>query len=141
MQITAKILSGLFATGIIVGGGILGWYLYNSRVEKSLSPLKKQLDFEVKNESEYKENDVFPNIYANDFYDTIKVKQGKVYIDEWLVENVIKEIISKVKVSFGSLNFRYKIDENQQTIYIEILWKYKKNKLNRNYKISLYQDI
>ncbi|MFU0909229.1 MHO_1590 family protein [Mesomycoplasma ovipneumoniae] len=141
MQITAKILSGLFATGIIVGGGILGWYLYNSRVEKSLSPLKKQLDFEVKNESEYKENDVFPNIYANDFYDTIKVKQGKVYIDEWLVENLIKEIISKVKVSFGSLNFRYKIDENQQTIYIEILWKYKKNKLNRNYKISLYQDI
>ncbi|WP_337895953.1 MHO_1590 family protein [Mesomycoplasma ovipneumoniae] len=141
MQITAKILSGLFATGIIVGGGILGWYLYNSRVEKSLSPLKKQLNFEVKNESEYKENDVFPNIYANDFYDTIKVKQGKVYIDEWLVENVIKEIISKVKVSFGSLNFRYKIDENQQTIYIEILWKYKKNKLNRNYKISLYQDI
>ncbi|MDW2914647.1 MHO_1590 family protein [Mesomycoplasma ovipneumoniae] len=141
MQITAKILSSLFATGIIVGGGILGWYLYNSRVEKSLSPLKKQLDFEVKNESEYKENDVFPNIYANDFYDTIKVKQGKVYIDEWLVENVIKEIISKVKVSFGSLNFRYKIDENQQTIYIEILWKYKKNKLNRNYKISLYQDI
>ncbi|MDW2925028.1 hypothetical protein R7Y11_02405 [Mesomycoplasma ovipneumoniae] len=141
MQITAKILSGLFATGIIVGGGILGWYLYNSRVEKSLSPLKKQLDFEVKNESEYKENDVFPNIYANDFYDTIKVKQGKVYIDEWLVENVIKEIISKVKVSFGSLNFRYKIDENQQTIYIEMLWKYKKNKLNRNYKISLYQDI
>ncbi|MEG7280408.1 hypothetical protein V6B68_03020 [Mesomycoplasma ovipneumoniae str. Black Butte] len=141
MQTTAKILSGLFATGIIVGGGILGWYLYNSRVEKSLSPLKKQLDFEVKNESEYKENDVFPNIYANDFYDTIKVKQGKVYIDEWLVENVIKEIISKVKVSFGSLNFRYKIDENQQTIYIEILWKYKKNKLNRNYKISLYQDI
>ncbi|WP_337896214.1 MHO_1590 family protein [Mesomycoplasma ovipneumoniae] len=141
MQITAKILSGLFATGIIVGGGILGWYLYNWRVEKSLSPLKKQLDFEVKNESEYKENDVFPNIYANDFYDTIKVKQGKVYIDEWLVENVIKEIISKVKVSFGSLNFRYKIDENQQTIYIEILWKYKKNKLNRNYKISLYQDI
>ncbi|WP_337902549.1 MHO_1590 family protein [Mesomycoplasma ovipneumoniae] len=141
MQITAKILSGLFATGIIVGGGILGWYLYNSRVEKSLSPLKKQLDFEVKNESEYKENDVFPNIYANDFYDTIKVKQGKVYIDEWLVENVIKEIISKVKVSFGSLNFRYKIEENQQTIYIEILWKYKKNKLNRNYKISLYQDI
>ncbi|MDW2931026.1 MHO_1590 family protein [Mesomycoplasma ovipneumoniae] len=141
MQITAKILSGLFATGIIVGGGILGWYLYNSRVEKSLSPLKKQLDFEVKNESEYKENDVFPNIYANDFYDTIKVKQGKVYIDEWLVENVIKEIISKVKVSFGSLNFRYKIDEDQQTIYIEILWKYKKNKLNRNYKISLYQDI
>ncbi|MDW2926238.1 hypothetical protein R7X45_01325 [Mesomycoplasma ovipneumoniae] len=141
MQITAKILSGLLATGIIVGGGFLGWYLYNSRVEKSLSPLKKQLDFEVKNESEYKENDVFPNIYANDFYDTIKVKQGKVYIDEWLVENVIKEIISKVKVSFGSLNFRYKIDENQQTIYIEILWKYKKNKLNRNYKISLYQDI
>ncbi|WP_341508048.1 MHO_1590 family protein [Mesomycoplasma ovipneumoniae] len=141
MQITAKILSGLLATGIIVGGGILGWYLYNSRVEKSLSPLKKQLDFEVKNESEYKENDVFPNIYANDFYDTIKVKQGKVYIDEWLVENVIKEIISKVKVSFGSLNFWYKIDENQQTIYIEILWKYKKNKLNRNYKISLYQDI
>ncbi|WP_196243069.1 MHO_1590 family protein [Mesomycoplasma ovipneumoniae] len=141
MQITAKILSGLFATGIIVGGGILGWYLYNSRIEKSLSPLKKQLDFEVKNESEYKENDVFPNIYANDFYDTIKVKQGKVYIDEWLVENVIKEIISKVKVSFGSLNFRYKIDEDQQTIYIEILWKYKKNKLNRNYKISLYQDI
>ncbi len=141
MQTTAKILSGLFATGIIVGGGILGWYLYNSRVEKSLSPLKKQLDFEVKNESEYKENDVFPNIYANDFYDTIKVKQGKVYIDEWLVENVIKEIISKVKVSFGSLNFRYKIDENQQTIYIEMLWKYKKNKLNRNYKISLYQDI
>ncbi|MDW2933166.1 MHO_1590 family protein [Mesomycoplasma ovipneumoniae] len=141
MQITAKILSGLFATGITVGGGILGWYLYNSRVEKSLSSLKKQLDFEVKNESEYKENDVFPNIYANDFYDTIKVKQGKVYIDEWLVENVIKEIISKVKVSFGSLNFRYKIDENQQTIYIEILWKYKKNKLNRNYKISLYQDI
>ncbi|MDW2921156.1 hypothetical protein R7X17_00575 [Mesomycoplasma ovipneumoniae] len=141
MQITAKILSGLFATGIIVGGGILGWYLYNSRVEKSLSPLKKQLDFEVKNESEYKENDVFPNIYANDFYDTIKVKQGKVYIDEWLVENVIKEIISKVKVSFGSLNFRYKIDENHQTIYIEILWKYKENKLNRNYKISLYQDI
>ncbi|MDW2922008.1 hypothetical protein R7V43_01360 [Mesomycoplasma ovipneumoniae] len=141
MQITAKILSGLLATGIITGGGILGWYLYNSRVEKSLSPLKKQLDFEVKNESEYKDNDVFPNIYANDFYDTIKVKQGKVYIDEWLVENVIKEIISKVKVSFGSLNFRYKIDENQQTIYIEILWKYKKNKLNRNYKISLYQDI
>ncbi|MDW2852682.1 MHO_1590 family protein [Mesomycoplasma ovipneumoniae] len=141
MQITAKILSGLLATGIIAGGGILGWYLYNSRVEKSLSPLKKQLDFEVKNESEYKDNDVFPNIYANDFYDTIKVKQGKVYIDEWLVENVIKEIISKVKVSFGSLNFRYKIDENQQTIYIEILWKYKKNKLNRNYKISLYQDI
>ncbi|ATP60031.1 hypothetical protein CSW10_00175 [Mesomycoplasma dispar] len=109
-------------------------------MQQSIPPLKKQLDFEVKNESEYKDNEVFPNIYANDFYDTIKVKDGQVFIDEWLVENVIKEIVSKIKVAFGSINFRYQIDDQKSTIYIEILWKYKKNKLNRNYKISLYQD-
>ncbi|WP_198402978.1 MHO_1590 family protein [Mesomycoplasma dispar] len=140
MKVAIKIGAALAATVIIAGVGIGGWYLYNQKLQQSIPPLKKQLDFEVKNESEYKDNEVFPNIYANDFYDTIKVKDGQVFIDEWLVENVIKEIVSKIKVAFGSINFRYQIDDQKSTIYIEILWKYKKNKLNRNYKISLYQD-
>ncbi|WP_462088288.1 MHO_1590 family protein [Mesomycoplasma hyopneumoniae] len=110
-------------------------------MQKSIPPLKKQLDFDVKSDTDYKDSDVFPNIYANDFYDTIKVKNGEVYIDEWLVENLIKEIVSKIKVAFGTVNFRYQIDEKKETIYIEILWKYKKHMLNCNYKISLYQDI
>ncbi|AJC49619.1 MHO_1590 family protein [Mesomycoplasma flocculare] len=141
MKIAIKIATALISTVIIAAAGFGGWYLYNQKLQNSIPPIKKQLDFDVKNENEYKDSDVFPNIYANDFYDTIKVKDGEVYIDEWLVENVIKEIVSKIKVAFGSVNFRYQIDEKKDTIYIEILWKYKKNKLNRNYKISLYQDV
>ncbi|MBG0730493.1 MHO_1590 family protein [Mycoplasma sp. 'Moose RK'] len=140
MSIIGKIATTLFATAIVAGAAYGGRYLYNTRLNKPTQIPKNNLNFEIKSESEYKENDVFPNIYANDFYDTIKVKNGEVIIDELLVEAIIKEIIAKFRVAFGSLSFRYSIDKAKKTIFIEFLWKYKKNKINRNYKIILYKD-
>ncbi|VEU66576.1 Uncharacterised protein [Mesomycoplasma conjunctivae] len=138
MKIWIKILIPIFSIGALAGLGYAGYYYYQNKLNDT-NDKENNIDFYTNNN--FKAKDIFPNLYAGDFYQTIKISDGKVLIDEDLVSQFIKNLVSKILVNYGTISFRHKVNKSKNEIFIEIFWQYKNNKLNRNYHFILSKDI
>lgn len=137
MKIWVKILTAFLSFAAIGGLAYGGYIFYQNQVKQTEE--KTNIDFNV--EDEFKDKEIFPSIYAADFYDTIQVVNGKVFINEKLVEKFIKNIVTNLQVSYGTIEFKYQINDEKNTINIELLWTYKQHKVNKNYVFNLTKDV
>lgn len=136
MKIWVKILTTILSLAAIGGLSYGGYIIYQNKINKIDE--KANIDFNVKDE--FHDKEIFPNIYAADFYDTIQVENGKVFIDKRLVEKFIKNIVANLQVPYGKIDFKYQLNDDKQTIFIELLWSYKQHKVNKNYIFNLTKD-
>ncbi|MGX9339356.1 MHO_1590 family protein [Mycoplasma sp. 332] len=80
-------------------------------------------------------NDVFPNIKSSDYYDKLNYRNGQAWIDEDMIVYIIKDIINRMLVTEGEVEYAYKqIDD--QNLLITFKWSSEKEKSVVTYKIN-----
>ncbi|QJB71387.1 MHO_1590 family protein [Mycoplasma sp. 1654_15] len=89
--------------------------------------------------SKLEAKDIFPIIYASDYYDLIEIENGHAKIGEKLVAAFVKDIISKITISYGDIKFNYKIKTDQE-IFIEFVWFHQDEEVSQNYHFKLKKD-
>lgn len=87
-----------------------------------------------------KADDIFPQINYRDYYHLIEIENQKPIISENMISTFIKDIISKLGVSYGDIDFNF-WKENPQSVYVEFIWNYQDEKISKNYHLKLNTNI
>ncbi|BAP39583.1 MHO_1590 family protein [Metamycoplasma canadense] len=101
----------------------------NTRSEENENILEKP---EIKN-LPWKE--VFPEIKSSDYYEKLNYKDGQALIDEDMIVYIIKDILNRMLVTNGEVDYAYK-QLDDQNLMITFKWKNEKEKSVVTYKIS-----
>ncbi|WP_330463612.1 MHO_1590 family protein [Metamycoplasma gateae] len=120
----------------------------NIDTDKKSSKLKNELDKENdneetrdeefllddKNKKEVDWREIFPDIKSSDYYDKLNYRDGQAWIDEDMIVYIIKDILNRMLVTNGEVNYAYKqIDD--QNLLITFKWNNDDEKSSITYKI------
>lgn len=89
--------------------------------------------------SKLEAKDIFPTIYASDYYDLIEIENGHAKIGEKLITTFVRDIITKLLVNYGDIKFNYKIKADKE-IFIEFIWYHEDESVSQNYHFKLKKD-
>ncbi|PYF43166.1 MHO_1590 family protein [Metamycoplasma alkalescens] len=90
---------------------------------------------ETKNKKDVPWKEIFPEIKSSDYYEKLNYRNGQAWIDEEMIVYIIKDVLNRMLVIDGEVDYAYKqIDD--QNLLITFKWNNDKQKSVVSYKIS-----
>ena len=111
----------------------------NKQDEKNDSPIYSKKPNEIYDDKTLEEingDEVFPIVDQKEYYDQLNYKDCQGWIDDNMVEYMIKDIISRITVTDGMIKYSFNRIDNQN-VDLYFIWFNKTKKAFRNYRISI----
>lgn len=122
---------------ILVSSAAASGYFIIKQNKKEIVKEIKPVETKEKIELKLSPSDIFPEIDSRDYYDFLEYSDNNIIIGDKLISNIIKDIITRLKVSYGDIEFYFDRKSNYEgTLYLN--WISPNNeKISKNFQISL----
>ncbi len=102
-----------------------------------LSKSADKNDFEINFDNIYEGIKIFPSLNKYDFYDDIKITQGKAMIDNDMIAKIINYIIDKIQIPYGAITYNFELNNGGEQLKLTFEWNSSSNQnLGKIYRQS-----
>lgn len=65
---------------------------------------------------------VFPELKSSYFYKYLKMRDGKPYISDMFISQVVNKVLKETQVSDGKIEWAYDLSDDKQTLKLTFKW-------------------
>ncbi|ACF07185.1 Uncharacterised protein [Metamycoplasma arthritidis] len=90
---------------------------------------------DIEEEPKYKtipSSEIFPLVNSLDYYDKLNFRNGQAWIDEDMIAFIIKDIVSRMTITYGKIKYSYKVISDQEVL-ISFIW-YSQEKYEKSFR-------
>lgn len=117
-MITIGVVSPIAAAAVGVG---IYWGFAKKKSETVVGQKHSQIEVTTSSNSIYDKVDIFPNINQYDFYQYIRIEDGKPVIDDNFIAKVINYVIKNTRVTDGDISMNY-TQPDIQSLSVTFYW-------------------
>lgn len=123
---------------ILISGAVAsGYFIMNQKHKTEIVTSNEMVEQDKKIEVKLSPSDIFPEIDPRDYYDFLEYDDNNIIIGDKLISNIVKDVITRLKVSYGDIEFYYERKSNYDGI-LHFNWiSANKEKISKSFQISL----